>query len=81
MTELPADDPHEVIHLGDEVAVVVPLAEYRQLRHDALRARLIEQADAEEAAALADYQQQQAVGSVVTVPQADVRRRFGLDIR
>jgi len=46
MTELPADDPHEVIHLGDQAAVVVPLDEYRQLRQEALRARLIEQNDA-----------------------------------
>jgi hypothetical protein len=80
VTELPADDSHEVIHLGDEAAVVVPLAEYRQLRHDALRARLIEQADAEEAAALAEYREQQVAGTLVTVPQAEVRRRFGLAV-
>jgi PHD/YefM family antitoxin component YafN of YafNO toxin-antitoxin module len=81
MTELPANDPHEVIHLGDEAAVVVPLDEYRQLRHDAQRARLIEQADAEEAVALAEYREQQAAGTVTTVPQAEVRRRFGLAAR
>jgi PHD/YefM family antitoxin component YafN of YafNO toxin-antitoxin module len=81
MTELPADDLHEVIHLGAEAAVVVPLAEYRQLHHDALRARLIEQADTEEAAALAEYRDQQATGTVVTVPQAEVRRRLGLTAR
>ena len=78
MTELPAGDRHEVIHLGDESAVVVPLDEYRQLRRDALRARLIEQADAEEAAALGEYRAQQADGTVTTVPRAEVRRRFGL---
>ena len=78
MTELPADDPHEVIHLGDEAAVVVPLDEYRQLRQEALRARLIEQTDAGEAAALAEYQEHKAAGALVTVPQAEVRRRFGL---
>jgi PHD/YefM family antitoxin component YafN of YafNO toxin-antitoxin module len=81
MRELPAGDPHEVIHLGDEAAVVVPLAEYRQLRDDARRSRLIEQADVEEAAALAEYRAQQAVGPVKTVPQAEVRRRFGLAVR
>jgi PHD/YefM family antitoxin component YafN of YafNO toxin-antitoxin module len=80
MTHLPADDPHEIIHLGDEAAVVVPLEEYRQLRHDALRAGLIEQTDAEEAAALAEYREQQAAGTLVTVPQAEVRRRFGLAV-
>jgi Arc/MetJ family transcription regulator len=81
MTELPADDPHEVIHLGDEVAVVAPLNEYRQLYRDALRAQLIEQADAEEAAALAEYRAQQADGTVTTVSQAEVRRRLGLTVR
>jgi PHD/YefM family antitoxin component YafN of YafNO toxin-antitoxin module len=81
MTELPAGDPHEVIHLGEEVAVVVPLHEYRQLHRDALRAQLIEQADAEEAAALAEYRAQQADGTVTTVSQAEVRLRFGLTVR
>jgi PHD/YefM family antitoxin component YafN of YafNO toxin-antitoxin module len=81
MTELPAGDPHEVNHLGDVAAVVVPVAEYRQLRREARRARLIEQTDAEEAAALAEYRAQQAVSPVKTVPQAEVRRRFGLAAR
>ena len=78
MTELPADDPHEVIHLGDEAAVVVPLEEYRQLRREALHARLIELTDTEEAAALAEYREQKAAGALVTVSQAEVRRRLGL---
>jgi hypothetical protein len=78
MTELPAGDPHEVIHLGAETAVIVPLAEYKRLRDEAGRARLIEQADAEEAAALAEYRMQQAAGMVETVTQDEVRRRFGL---
>jgi PHD/YefM family antitoxin component YafN of YafNO toxin-antitoxin module len=78
MSELPVGDPHEVIHLGTEAAVVVPLAEYSQLRYDAQRARLVEQVDANEAAALAEYREQRAAGTVHTVPQAEVRRRFGL---
>jgi PHD/YefM family antitoxin component YafN of YafNO toxin-antitoxin module len=78
MSELPADDPHEVIHLGERAAVVVPLNEYRHMRDEAARAQLIEQADAEEAAALADYRARQEAGTVVTVPQSEVRRRFGL---
>jgi hypothetical protein len=81
VTELPSSDHHQVIHLGGETAVVVPLGEYRQLRHDALRARLVEQTDAEEAAALAEYRAQQAAGTAITVPQAEVRRRFGLPAR
>lgn len=41
MTEqaLPAGDDHEVIHLGGEAAVVVPLEEYRQMRKTADAAR------------------------------------------
>src|ERR1700683_1397776 len=78
MTELPADDRHQVIRLGDEAAVVVPLGEYRQLCQEAQRAQLIDQADAEEAAALAAYRAQQAAGTVVALPSAEVRHRFGL---
>jgi len=54
--------------------VVVPLAEYRELRHDARRARLIEQADAEEVAALAEYRAQQAAGAVNPEGLAQVGR-------
>ncbi len=58
--------------------MVVPLDEYRRLRHDAHRAQLIELADEEEADAVAAFRARQAAGPVVTVPQAEVRRRFGL---
>ncbi len=78
MSELASGDAHEVIHLGGETAVVVPLGEYRRLRHDAHRAQLIELADEEEVAAVAAFRAQQAAGPIVTVPQAEVRRRFGL---
>jgi hypothetical protein len=54
------------------------LDEYRRLHQDALRAQLIERADEEEAAAVAAFRAQQAAGPVVTVPQAEVRRRLGL---
>jgi PHD/YefM family antitoxin component YafN of YafNO toxin-antitoxin module len=81
MTELPAEDVYEVIHLGDKTAVVVPLEEFRRLRELARRAQLIEQADEDEAAALAEFRAQQEAGTTVTVPQAEVRRRFGLAMR
>lgn len=32
MSELPADDLHETIHLGGHTAVVVPLEEYLRFR-------------------------------------------------
>lgn len=81
MTELPAGDDHQVIRLGGEAAVVVPLDEYRRLRELERRATFAEQADAEEAEALAEYRAQQDAGTVTTVPQDEVRRRFGLTTR
>src|SRR5690349_17689403 len=62
MTELPVGDDHQVIRLGGEAAVVVPLDEYRRLRELERRAQLAEQADAEEAEALAEYRAQQDAG-------------------
>jgi hypothetical protein len=78
MSELPAGDGHDVIHLGGATAVVVPIEEYRRLRELERRALLTEQADTEEAAALAEYRAQQQARTVVSIPQAEVRRRFGL---
>jgi hypothetical protein len=78
MTELPAGDDHEVIYLRGQAAVVVPIEEYRRLRGLEQQARRSEQADAEEAAALVEYRAQQRAGTVVAVPQDEVRRRFGL---
>lgn len=78
MSELPAEHEHDVIHLGGETAVVVPMDEYRRLRELERRALLAERADAEEAEALAEYREQQKTGTVVSVPQAEVRRRLGL---
>lgn len=78
MTELPVGDDHQVIRLGDEAAVVVPLEEYRRLRELERCADLVEKADAEEAEALAEYRAQQKAGTVTAVPQNEVRRRFGL---
>lgn len=78
MSELPAEDGHDVIHLGGEAAVIVPLEEYRRLRELERRTLLVEQTDAEEAGALAEYRAEQEAGTVVLVPQAEVRRQFGL---
>jgi hypothetical protein len=78
MTELPVDDQHEVIHLGGQAAVVVPIDEYTRLRDAERQARLTAQADAEEAEALAEYRAHQKAGTVVALPQGEVRQRFGL---
>jgi hypothetical protein len=58
MSELPAGDTHEVIRHGDEVvAVVVPIAEYQQLRQ-----ALEERVNEEFAAARARYLARQEAG-------------------
>jgi hypothetical protein len=47
MSELPASDTHDVIHHGGAVvAVVVPVAEYQQLRLAAEEQRVNEEFDA-----------------------------------
>jgi hypothetical protein len=81
MSELPIGDDHQVIRLGDQIAVVVPIEEYRRLREVERRARLAEQIDAEEAEALAEYRAAQRAGTVTAVPHEDVRKRFGLGSR
>ena len=50
MSELPDGDTHDVIAHGDEVvAVVVPLAEYRQLRRALEEQQVNEEFDAAKA--------------------------------
>jgi len=83
-----APDGHDVIHLGGETAVVVPTAEYRALR---TRLRVLEGAasaetlaEAEDLAALEDWQAREAAGKTRYRPAADVRaelERLGLPAR
>jgi hypothetical protein len=65
---------HEVIHLGGEAAVVVPLAEYRRLRALQQLASPQELGGAEFAAALEEYQEWSAAGRPGVVPHAQARR-------
>lgn len=82
VSELPAEDTHEVIHLGDQTAVVVPLAEYRRLRALEQLADSEALVEAEAQAALADYQARKAAGTLGPgVPHDQVRRQFGLPAR
>ena len=66
--------PHEVIHLGGEAAVVVPVAEYRRMR--ALEALASPQAreDADTAAALEDYREWSAGGRPGAISHEQARR-------
>jgi PHD/YefM family antitoxin component YafN of YafNO toxin-antitoxin module len=75
MSELPADDTHDVIHRGGQVvAVVVPIAEYRVLRLALEEQRVNEEFDA----ARASYLERQAAGTVQYVSHEEARRRLGM---
>ncbi|HUK72037.1 MAG TPA: hypothetical protein VLW50_25255 [Streptosporangiaceae bacterium] len=74
----PAGDTHDVIHHGGAVvAVVVPVAEYRQLRQAAEEQRVNEEFDA----ARADYLARRDAGTVRYVSHEEAGRRLGLPSR
>jgi hypothetical protein len=70
----PGPGAHDVIHLGGEAAVVVPLAEYRRLRALARLASPDELDGAEAAAATEEYREWLAAGRPGAVPQEQARR-------
>jgi hypothetical protein len=74
----PVTTPYEVIHLGGQAAVIVPLAEFLRLRalESAASAEALE--DAEDAAAAQDWLAREARGETSYVPLPEVRRRLGL---
>ncbi len=69
---------YEVIHLGDQAAVVVPIADFLRLR--ALEASATQEAlaDAEDLAGLREWRDRQASGQASYVPADEVRRGLGL---
>ena len=78
MSELPAGDTHDVIHHdGEVVAVVVPIAEYQQLRRALAEQRINEEFDA----ARARYLARQEAGTVRYVSHEEASRRLGLPAR
>ncbi len=69
---------YEVIHLGGQTAVVVPMGDF-------LRMRALEQAasaesldDAADSAAVQDWRAREAAGDTSYVPADEMRRRLGL---
>jgi hypothetical protein len=70
--------PYEVIHLGGEAAVVVPMADFMRLRALERFASAEELADAEDAAALQEWKTREAAGETSYVPADEVWRRLGL---
>jgi hypothetical protein len=69
----PDGDSHDVIHLGGEAAVVVPMAEYRRLRALERLASPRELDGAEADAALEEYREWAAAGRPGAVSQATAR--------
>jgi PHD/YefM family antitoxin component YafN of YafNO toxin-antitoxin module len=74
MSELPVDEVHQVIHLGDRAAVIVPLEEYRLLRQAAEEHRI----DEEFQSALRDTEARRQEGTLEYVSSTEARRRLGL---
>jgi hypothetical protein len=74
----PDTGSYEVIHLGGQAAVVVPVVDFLRWRALELRASAEELADAEDAAALADWTSRQAAGRTSYAPHGEVRDRLGL---
>ncbi len=78
MSELSASDTHDVIHHGGEVvAVVVPIAEYQQLRQALEEPRVNGEFDA----ARARYLARQEAGAIRYVSHEEARCRLGLPAR
>jgi hypothetical protein len=78
MSDLPASDTHDVIHhAGAVVAVVVPIAEYQQLRRAAEEQRVNEEFDA----ARTEYLTRRDAGTIRYVSHEEAGRRLGMSSR
>ena len=77
-TPFPDTGSYELIHLGGQAAVVVPLAEFLRLRALEQAASPQELEDAEETAAVLEWKARDAVGQTTFVPAEEARRRLGL---
>jgi hypothetical protein len=87
MTAQPADrvpargpdtGSYEVIHLGGQAAVVVPVSDFLRLRALEQAASAQELEDAEDQAALADWRAREVAGQTSYVPHDEALRRLGL---
>ncbi|MGD0245872.1 MAG: hypothetical protein ABSB59_36880 [Streptosporangiaceae bacterium] len=78
--EAPGPDTgsYEVIHLGRQAAVVVPVADFLRLRALERSAAPQELEDAEDTAAILEWKARDAAGQTTFVPAAEARRRLGL---
>jgi hypothetical protein len=77
MTELPAGDTHDVIRHSGQVAAVVPIEEYQQLR----RATQEQQVNEEFDAARVRYLARREAGAIHYVSHEEAGRRLGMPSR
>ena len=70
----PDTGSYEVIHLGDQAAVVVPVADFRRLRALEKAATAAELEDAEDTAAVLEWKGRDAAGQTTFVPASEARR-------
>ena len=67
-----------MIHLGDQAAVVVPVADFLRLRALEKAATAAELEDAEDTAAVLEWKGRDAAGQTTFVPASEARRRLGM---
>ena len=67
-----------MIHLGDQAAVVVPVADFLRLRALEKAATAAELEDAEDTAAVLEWKARDAAGQTTFVPASEARRRLGM---
>jgi hypothetical protein len=78
--DMPGPDTgsYEVIHLGGQAAVVVPVTDFLRLRALEKAATQAELEDAEDTAAVLEWKARDAVGQTTFVPASEARRRLGM---
>ncbi len=78
--EFPGPDTgsYEVIHLGGQAAVVVPVPDFLRLRALEQAATPAELEDAEDSAAVLEWKARDAAGQTTFVPAEEARRRLGM---
>jgi hypothetical protein len=74
----PDTGSYEVIHLGGQAAVVVPLTDFLRLRALEQAAAPDELEDAEDTAAMLEWKVWDAAGQTTLVSADEARRRLGM---
>ncbi len=76
-TPSPDTGSYEVIHLGGQAAVVVPVAHFLRMRALEQAATPAELEDAEDTATVLEWKARDAISQTTFVPAAEARRRLG----